>query len=126
VATVGSMYSYNLTGYDPDYDPIYWSLVSGPWGMSIDPNWGTLRWLPDVTQVGNQTVTVKLTDPYGGSVTQTWTIAVKGAGLPPVITSEPWLLGVANQQYTYAVQAPAPRSPSWSWPPTTSASPPKP
>jgi RHS repeat-associated protein len=105
VATVGSMYSYNLTGYDPDYDPIYWSLVSGPWGMSIDPNWGTLRWLPDVTQVGNQTVTVKLTDPYGGSVTQTWTIAVKGAGLPPVITSEPWLLGVVNQQYTYAVQA---------------------
>jgi len=28
-ATVGTLYSYNLTGYDLDNDPIYWNPVSG-------------------------------------------------------------------------------------------------
>jgi YVTN family beta-propeller protein len=105
VATVGTMYSYNLTGYSPVNDPLYWNLVSGPWGLSVDPNLGTLRWLPLASQVGNQTVTVNLLDAYGGKATQTWTIVVHGAGLPPVITSTPPLNAVFGQLYTYAVQA---------------------
>src|SRR5437660_900965 len=104
-ATVGRLYSYNLTGSDPDNDPIYWSLVSGPWGMSLDPNLGTLRWLPTAIQVGPQNVTVKLVDDYGGSVNQSWTISVRGTNLAPVITSTPPTALRGGKPYFYAVQA---------------------
>jgi hypothetical protein len=88
-ATVGQLYSYNLTGYDPDNDPVFWNLVGTgsqpvPAGMSLDANLGTLRWPPLGYQVGNQSVTVQLVDAYGASTSQSWTIAVHGVNLPPV------------------------------------------
>jgi len=62
---------------DPDGDPTYWSLVTAPWGLSIDPNLGTLRWLPGQIQIGPQNVTVQLVDNFGAKATQSWTITVK-------------------------------------------------
>jgi hypothetical protein len=83
VATVGLLYSYNLTGSDPNNDTICWNLVSGPWGMSLDPNLGTLRWLPTAIQVGSQNVTVKLVDAYGGSATQSFSFPSPEFGNAP-------------------------------------------
>src|SRR5712692_2104015 len=72
--------------------------------MSLDANLGTLRWMPLAYQVGNQSVTVKLVDSQGASVSQSWTIAVHGADLPPDITSSPVVTANQNKLYTYAVQ----------------------
>src|SRR5260370_2177467 len=72
--------------------------------MSVDPNLGTLRWLPLGFQAPTQTVTVQVVNSYGDRATQSWTITVKGVNLPPVITSEP-VMFVSGTSYQYAVQA---------------------
>jgi RHS repeat-associated protein len=103
-ATVGQPYFYNLTASDQDGDPIAFALLSGPVGMSLSQT-GALRWTPDVTQVGSQSVTLEASDPYGATATQTFTITVRGVNLPPVITSEPVLQAQTSTLYTYAVVA---------------------
>ncbi|HEV3082404.1 MAG TPA: PKD domain-containing protein, partial [Gemmataceae bacterium] len=104
-ATVGQVYyAYNVQGSDPDNDPLSWSLPTAPAGMSINGLTGTIRWTPLATQVGNQAVTVRLVDNFGGVATQSFTVTVRGVNLPPVITSTPVLTTPAGT-YTYAVQA---------------------
>jgi hypothetical protein len=103
-ASVGTMYAYNLTGTDPHNYSLNWKLLSGPNGMSVDPNLGTLRWLPLWFQAPTQSVTVQAVNSYGDLATQSWTIAVEGVNLPPVITSEPVMVCAASAFY-YQVQA---------------------
>jgi fibro-slime domain-containing protein/RHS repeat-associated protein len=102
-ATYGRMYAYDLQAVDPDGDPVEWSLDSGPAGMLIDRERGTLRWTPTADQLGDQAVTVRARDPKGGMSTQSFTITARGADLPPRITSFPETRVKSNTAYTYAV-----------------------
>ena len=88
-ATYGWMFAYDAAALDPDGDPIEWDLVSGPDGMVVDPTRGAVRWTPRADQVGTQRFVVRARDPKGGFSTQAVDLTVRGANLPPQITSAP-------------------------------------
>jgi Putative Ig domain len=70
-----------------------------PSGMSINPLTGTIRWIPTSSQLGPQTVVVRLTDSAGSSVTQTDTIQVVTNAAPPQITTTPSTTGTITELY---------------------------
>ena len=52
-----------LTNYNAD--PATYSLVSGPAGMTVDPNTGLANWLPSASDVGSFTATFRATNSVG-------------------------------------------------------------
>ncbi|MEJ1929429.1 putative Ig domain-containing protein [Nostoc sp. NIES-2111] len=98
-------YQYNLTGTDPDGDLLLWSLDNAPDGMVIDPRSGALRWQPTSTQIGEHTVSVRLSDAYGLFAGQEFTLLVTGVNTPPAIVSTPITRAAQNQAYKYTVVA---------------------
>ena len=104
-AILGREYRYDVHVVDPDGDPLVWSLGTKPAGMSIDPQRGSIRWIPDATHLGTQVVEVQVTDTLGASATQTYTLTVRSVNLPPAITSVPPTLAYIDATYRYAVRA---------------------
>src|SRR5207245_7841340 len=104
-ATVGQLFAFTMTGYDPDGDPVTWKLVSPPTGASIDPNRGTILWTPTADQVGSQLLQIQLEDDHGRGAGLSGYIAVHGVNLPPVISSTPPVQVQAGSAYNYAVAA---------------------
>jgi RHS repeat-associated protein len=104
-ATLGHLYRYDATASDPDGDPVVWSLLRAPAGMSIDPMRGTVRWTPTADELGPQEVEVQAQDPLLATATQDFTVTVRSVDVPPVIVSEPPTQAVTGAAYTYAVQA---------------------
>ena len=104
-AVVGDLYRYNLTATDPGNYVMAWSLNAGPTGMVLDTNTNSLIWTPFAAQVGGQNVSVEVHDSNGGVATQTYTIGVLAADLPPVITSLPPTRAGVGVAYAYQVQA---------------------
>ena len=107
---VGQLYSYNAQATDPDNDPLTWSLLTAPTGMSIDPALGTIRWTPTLDQLGTNQVVVRAADSYGAWATQTYPVTVRTVNLPPQITSVPPTTAATNELYTYAVEATDPEN----------------
>src|SRR5207244_471666 len=71
-------YTYQATATDQDADyPLAWSVQSGPAGLTINPATGLVTWRPTDTQLGAQSVTLKVTDGHGASTTQTFTVWVQ-------------------------------------------------
>ncbi|MCC5619596.1 putative Ig domain-containing protein [Nostoc sp. CHAB 5836] len=103
-------YAYNLSGSDLNNDFLVWSLDSSPAGMVIDPQSGALRWQPKADQIGEHTVTVRLTDAYGLYAAQEFTLDVTGTNIPSAIVSNPITKAAQNQLYTYTVIATDPEN----------------
>jgi hypothetical protein len=92
---------------DPDIpaNPLTFSLVSPPTGMTIDPNTGAIAWTPTEAQgPGVYTVAVAVTDfnPSAGnaqhlSVTNSFTVTVNESNSPPVLQP------IADRSSHYAV-----------------------
>src|SRR5439155_17567572 len=57
--TAGQVYAYDVTATDPDGDPLEFSLDQAPPGLSIHPQTGTIRWIPTLDQLGQNSVTVR-------------------------------------------------------------------
>lgn len=104
-ATVSEAFAYDATATDADHDPLIWSLDQAPAGMSIHPLLGTIRWTPALDQRGLQRVAVRVTDPLGGSTTQSFDLNVLGANVPPIIVSSPGTRAAVDQPYRYAPRA---------------------
>jgi RHS repeat-associated protein len=114
-ATVDRLYSYNPTGLDPDGDPLVWSLIQAPQGMSIDGRSGRIRWRPTVLQVASHVVELQAFDLQGGVERQRFTIDVRAMNLPPLIGSVPPIDAFTNQLYTHVVEANDPDGDSLSY-----------
>jgi hypothetical protein len=70
-----------LTGSDPDAgDPLTFSLVSGPIGMSLSGN--VLQWTPASNQLGQTFVTVAVADGAGSSDSKRFALTVFTAAKP--------------------------------------------
>ena len=67
LAGVGRQYSYGVSAADPYDRVLLFSLTAAPVGMTIDPATGVITWTPDATQLGSQTVAVRVENPVGGS-----------------------------------------------------------
>ena len=98
-------YRYNATGFDPDGDVLIWALDEAPEGMVIDPQSGSIRWQPQAEQLGEFEIQVRLVDPLGSFVVQSYVLQVTGTNLPPVILSVPLTQGAVEQGYRYEVVA---------------------
>jgi len=109
------MFQYNPVALDADHDPLTWSLSVAPRGMSIDPESGTIRWMPDDTQLGEHQVAVTVTDPLLGKFTQRFTLQVTCSNLPPAILSVPPTTALTTQLYFYAPRGVDPESQTLTW-----------
>ena len=86
-ATEDALYSYTVTATDPDVgDTQSFSLDVAPAGMTIDATTGEISWTPDNSQVGNNDVTVRVTDSDGLSDAQSFTISVANTNDAPITT----------------------------------------
>jgi len=75
IAIVGVEYIYIIEATDPDGDILIYSLITAPTGMDINSN--IVTWIPIEEQVGVGNFTVKVSDPSGLCVTQSFGIIVK-------------------------------------------------
>lgn len=104
-AVAGQFYVYDLMVSDADQDALSFELLAAPAGMSIHPQHGTLRWLPTLDQLGQSSVTIRVTDPQGGSDIQSFTLTTRRLGGPPLIQSVPPTQAAVGVGYLYTVQA---------------------
>ncbi|WP_313915831.1 putative Ig domain-containing protein, partial [Tahibacter sp.] len=99
----GDRYVYAVQASDPDRgDALAYALDAAPSGMSIDGLTGVIRFAPTSSQSGSHSVTVRVADLAGLSVTQSFTLSVGSGRVPPRFTSLPNRRAVQGQTYTYA------------------------
>jgi len=79
-AFVSELLSFQIQAEDPDGDPIEFSRIAGPDGLTISAT-GLIEWTPLSNQVGDQSVTIRISD---GELFReiTWTIATRLTPLP--------------------------------------------
>lgn len=87
-ASEGVAYGYDVDATDPDGDALSHALIQAPAGMTIDAASGLIAWTPSATQVGNQAVTVQVTDGAGLFASQSFVIAVANINDPPAATPD--------------------------------------
>lgn len=62
-ATVDVLYTYDVEATDPDSgDTLTYSLTTNPSGMTIDSATGVIDWTPNSGQIGDNNVTVEVSD----------------------------------------------------------------
>ena len=110
VIRVGDSYRYDAEAVDEDRDTLLWTLLTGPDGMSLDAQLGTLRWTPRADQVGSHDVSLRVTDGRQGLAAQSFEIRVLAAdeqprNAPPSITSLPKTEIKVGSSYGYDVRA---------------------
>ena len=105
VATIGDQYIYEAEATDPDNDPIVWSLVSGPVGLTLNETTGRVSWTPTIDQFGFHEVIIEAIAAQGASFQQGFGLNVSSTNAPPLITSAPPTLAFGGTAYTYDLQA---------------------
>lgn len=84
-ATQDTEYSYDVEATDPDAgDFLTFSLEVSPIGMTIDPVSGLIEWTPGSDDVGDNAVSLQVTDVEGLFETQTFTLNVTDVNDIPV------------------------------------------
>ncbi|NEQ42484.1 MAG: tandem-95 repeat protein [Leptolyngbya sp. SIOISBB] len=104
---IETLYFYQLQATDPNGDPLTYSVVDGPAGLTIDEN-GLVLWTPTAAQQGSNAVTLQVSDGRGEVLTQSFAIAVNDFALntAPTITSDPASLGATvDRVYQYNAMA---------------------
>ena len=76
-AVVGKTLTYDVDAIDADSTALIYSLTTAPAGMSIVPATGVITWTPQATQMGDQTVSIAVSDGLN-SRTQTFVLSVFG------------------------------------------------
>ncbi len=104
-AEPGVSYYYNITAVDGDKDILRYTLATAPENMTIDPDKGTIQWLPGAR--GAQQVRVVVDD---GNSTAEQGFGIVVANRPPRITSSPPLNASVGIPYIYNVTAEDPNS----------------
>jgi hypothetical protein len=106
-ANVDTAYTYQATALDTDGDPLTFSVVSGPMGLTIDGSSGLVQWTPTADELGTNAVSLQVSDGRGGTATQAYSILVQQApgNLPPFIVSTPVTTATLGQSYQYPVKA---------------------
>jgi PASTA domain/Putative Ig domain/PKD domain len=100
-ATVGTAYSYDVNATDADVgDILGYSLQASPTGMTINSATGVIQWMPVVAQVGNQAVTIQVSDNHGGITSQTYSILVSDVVAQILV---PDVVGQTEAQATSAI-----------------------
>ena len=116
-ATVGAAYQTRIAATDPDGDPLTFTTVTLPAGMSLSSG-GVLTWTPTAAQVGDHPVTVRVIDGRGGEVSVAFMIAVSAVAAgnaAPTIVSTPGLDATVGTAYAYDARAVDPDGDAVAW-----------
>jgi large repetitive protein len=105
-AAVSAEYAYDAEAFDPDGDPLVYSLNEAPAGMAIDSATGQIRWTPAADQVDQHLVRVAVSDGQH-LVEQRYQVRVLPAvgNHPPTIVSQPVTRCWPAVEYRYQVVA---------------------
>ena len=87
-ATPGLLYVYQSVVEDLDGDVLQYSIVSGPDGLTIDQS-GLVTWSPETGDLGPVDVEILVTDRFGSTATQQFTITVQVDETLPTVTLSP-------------------------------------
>ena len=101
---LGRTYVYAAHASDVDANPLTFSLVNPPAGMTVDATTGVVLWTPTAAQVGTNTATLQVSDGQGGTVDQPLSIQVvtTDSNTAPQIVSTPTsLITVHDREYAY-------------------------
>ncbi|NCR35368.1 MAG: type I secretion C-terminal target domain-containing protein, partial [Microcystis aeruginosa S11-01] len=103
----GQKYIYDLDATDADLDTLTYSLLVAPNGMIINPNTGLIEWNTTPSNLGNQTVTIQVSDGRGGTAQQNYTLSVieTPPNRPPIFTSNPVVDAYIKKLYQYDANA---------------------
>lgn len=72
----GDVYTYQVVAEDPDGDPVEFSLVSAPAGMTIDAKTGVVAWQIDEKSRGVHIVEISAQDQGGLKGTQKYSLTI--------------------------------------------------
>jgi RHS repeat-associated protein len=103
-AKLNQRYEYTVMATDPENQPLTFSLINAPTGMTIDSSTGVVQWTPTSAQIGDYQVTIAVQDPFGNVGQQNFTLTA-GENAIPVITSTPMTAITAGLTYRYDLQA---------------------
>ncbi len=106
-ATTRLVYDKQITAVDPDIgDGLSYELINPPTGLSINKISGNLHWIPNKNQIGNHTITVKVTDLGGLSASKdiNFEVVKNEQNRNPYIMSAPLITAKVDSQYNYPVQ----------------------
>jgi|CXWL01.1.fsa_nt_gi hypothetical protein len=102
-ATEDAPYAYTVTATDIDLpaQTFTYSLITAPAGMTINGTSGAISWTPSNAQVGNNSVTVRVTDSGTPALTgdQSFTIAVANTNDAPTLGFIPAQNAVAGAAF---------------------------
>ena len=68
---------YQVKAYDPDDEPIFFALKSGPKGMEIDKDTGLVRWAIRSQDIGTHSIEIEASDKEGARSYQRFTLNVE-------------------------------------------------
>ena len=68
LAKVGQLYEQTLDAVSPENTPIYFSLLTGPTNMTVNPTSGLVDFTPTAAQVGNNSLSFQVTNSVGRDV----------------------------------------------------------
>ncbi|MCA9127050.1 MAG: putative Ig domain-containing protein [Planctomycetales bacterium] len=83
--SLGGVYRYDLQVTDAEGDELTYQLLVGPSGMEIDSR-GRIRWATAPGVELSNPVAVQVTDSFGASVMQTYTLEVTPDTTAPIVT----------------------------------------
>jgi choice-of-anchor C domain-containing protein len=107
VANANFVYAYAVRAVDPDNEPLTFTLDQAPAGIAFLPGTNIIRWVPTTSQVGPQSVTIRVTDQAGNFTTQDYTVIVEATApnRSPVVTSQARAFATLGKPYEYLVTA---------------------
>src|SRR5439155_26802393 len=113
-AYVNTAYTYQATATDQDADPLTFSIPTtgaqpvpqAPAGMTANAA-GLVTWTPTAAQLGTQSVSLKVSDTHGNSMTQVYNVLVlqKPGNHPPIFISTAPPTTPATELYLYPSKA---------------------
>ncbi|MCA9128356.1 MAG: VCBS repeat-containing protein, partial [Planctomycetales bacterium] len=111
-ASVGTAFLYSISAIDREGDPLSYTLLTAPNGMSIVETTGELVWTPAADQLGEHDVAIQVSDGIGGAATQAFVVLVSAGAVnrPPAITSIAPRMTAVGASYMYHLTANDPES----------------
>ncbi|MFO0942299.1 MAG: putative Ig domain-containing protein [Pirellulales bacterium] len=83
IAVVGQSYLYNIIATDRDGDPLSYSLLRGPTGMTLNDATHQVAFNQTNDSIGSHVVTILVHDGRGGTANQSFTLRVVPPNSPP-------------------------------------------
>ena len=106
-SAVGLAYLYSVIATDAEVDPLSFSLLAHPSGMTINANTGEIAWTPSTNQIGLSNVIIQVSDGAGGFATQAFSVQVAAgvANQPPTFINTAPLYASVGAPLTYQLTA---------------------